>query len=376
MLVMVAVLMVVVMAMVAFTVDVAYMQLVRTEIRVANDAAAKAGALELAKTNGDANKARAAAVAMAARNKVAGVPMVLQNSDIEVGHSTRQNNGTWQFVVNQEPFTALRVKGNRTEQSTDGSVKLFFGNFSATPSFQPGNTSVASQLEQEICLSLDRSHSMCFDLSGIDWVYPPGTPMSPHPICYAPHPTHSRWGVLQGSVDLFVDTVKTAKVKPRVSLVTWSSDIGRNTAEYQLTGKTEVAVSLEQGLATEYDNIKNFVHGRSSKVMLGGTNMSAGIDKAIDVLTGPEVNPLAQKTMILMSDGQWNQGRDPIAAAQEAAAEKIVIHTISFLSNGNASTLAQIANITGGKFYSSNNKAELEAAFLDIALTLPIVLTE
>jgi hypothetical protein len=200
--------------------------------------------------------------------------------------------------------------------------------------------------------------------------------MSPHPICYAPHPTHSRWGVLQGSVDLFVDTVKTAKVKPRVSLVTWSSDIGRNTAEYQLTGKTEVAVSLEQGLATEYDNIKNFVHGRSSKVMLGGTNMSAGIDKAIDVLTGPEVNPLAQKTMILMSDGQWNQGRDPIAAAQEAAAEKIVIHTISFLSNGNASTLAQIANITGGKFYSSNNKAELEAAFLDIALTLPIVLTE
>jgi Ca-activated chloride channel homolog len=376
MLVMVAVLMVVVMAMVAFTVDVAYMQLVRTELRVANDAAAKAGALALAKSKGDANVARDAAIAAAARNRVAGVPMVLKAEDIEVGHSEKQQDGTWRFNVNQVPFTALRINGGRTSQSTDGAVKLFFGNFVATTEFQPANTSVASQLEQEVCLVVDRSHSMCFDMSGVDWSYPPGTKKFPHPICYPPHPTLSRWGALESSIKQFVQTIKTAKVAPRVSLVTWGSDIGTNTAEYQLTGRTEIAKCKEKDLTVDYDTIKSFINGRTNRVMLGGTNMSAGIDEGIEVLTSIHVSPLAQRTMILMSDGQWNQGRDPILAAHEAAAQNIVIHTISFLSNGNASTLQQIATITGGKFYASDNKEELEAAFVNIAVSLPIVLTE
>jgi len=54
----------------AMMVDFAYMQLTRTELRTATDAAAKAGAEALARTE-DANQAIAAAVQYAALNKVA-----------------------------------------------------------------------------------------------------------------------------------------------------------------------------------------------------------------------------------------------------------------------------------------------------------------
>ena len=56
----------------AFAVDVAYMQLARTELRTATDAAARAGAKTLSMSQNQTT-ARAAAVAAAAKNKVAGV---------------------------------------------------------------------------------------------------------------------------------------------------------------------------------------------------------------------------------------------------------------------------------------------------------------
>jgi Ca-activated chloride channel homolog len=374
-LVMTAVLMVVIMTMVAFSVDVAYMQLVRTELRIANDAAAKAGTLALSQSNGNANQAKAAAIQAAARNQVAGAPLLIRNSDIEVGRSVRQNNGTWQFQPNTTPYTALRVNGSRDTSSLSGPVNLFFGVFANTANFQPVGTATASELDQEVCLVVDRSHSMCFDLSGIDWVYPPGTPTSPHPIAYPPNAIGSRWAALRKSVDQFIDIIETAPMPPRVSLVTWSSEIGTNTTEFALTGQTEVEVFLDQDIDLDKKEVKGKTKKRSEKVMLGGTNMAAGIDSGRNVLTSSKVRPLAQKTMILMTDGQWNRGRDPIQAAYDAKNQGIVIHTIAFLTQS-TNTMRQIAEITGGRYYDSDNAAELEQAFLDLALTLPIVLTE
>ena len=46
--------------------------------------------------------------------------------------------------------------------------------------------------------------------------------------------------------------------------------------------------------------------------------MTAGIDAGVAVLTGTGSNALADKVMILMTDGEWNVGRDPILAAQDA----------------------------------------------------------
>src|SRR6185436_12607468 len=84
MLVLIAICLPLCIIMAAFAVDVAWMQLTRTELRTATDAAARAAAKELSLSQ-DENKARQRAKDVALRNKVAGDPLKLANADIEIG---------------------------------------------------------------------------------------------------------------------------------------------------------------------------------------------------------------------------------------------------------------------------------------------------
>src|SRR3954464_2658378 len=76
--------------MAAFAVDVAWMQLVRTELRTSTDAAARAGAKQLSLAQ-DTTSARNMAKTVAKRNLVAGNPLLLADSDIEFGVSAQAN---------------------------------------------------------------------------------------------------------------------------------------------------------------------------------------------------------------------------------------------------------------------------------------------
>jgi Mg-chelatase subunit ChlD len=100
------------------------------------------------------------------------------------------------------------------------------------------------------------------------------------------------------------------------------------------------------------------------------------MDLARTTLTGGSARPLARKIMIVMSDGMWNNGRNPTSAAADCAAAKITVHCISFLDAVNQDAMIAISAMTGGKFYSASNEAELIAAWENIARTLPIALTE
>ena len=71
---------------VAFSVDVSYMQLTRTKLRSATDAAARAAGEGLSRAQ-DMDYARQQAKDIAAANKVAGKPLLLDDSDIVFGHS-------------------------------------------------------------------------------------------------------------------------------------------------------------------------------------------------------------------------------------------------------------------------------------------------
>ncbi|MCA9134033.1 MAG: VWA domain-containing protein, partial [Planctomycetales bacterium] len=89
-----------------FSVDVAYMHMVRAELRTATDAAARAGSETLARTQ-DPAQARVAAAAIAEQNQVAGNGLSLAPGDIEVG-SLRPTAGRFDFVPDVSPFTAVR----------------------------------------------------------------------------------------------------------------------------------------------------------------------------------------------------------------------------------------------------------------------------
>jgi Flp pilus assembly protein TadG len=371
----VAVFLAVLLIMAAFSIDLAYIQLAQTQLKAATDAAAKAGtsALVQGKTDGQAVQA---AIDMANRNYVGGKTLKLTAADIVVGQSQLQSNGTWQFVAGAKPSQAMQINAKLAQGNGNGSLNLFIGPALGKGTVDLNNTSVASAFAVEICLVLDRSHSMCFDQTGTDWSYPPPALLN-WVLGIKTEPVGgSRWESLDAAMLTFTNILKTANAPPRVAVVTWASKIDEGSTEYALTGKKSKEVETDLKLSTDMTAVYNAIHARSSKVMLGGTNMSAGVDEGIKILTAKDVKPYATKIMILMTDGQWNDGRDPLDAASDADAANITIHCVCFLQNADQTTTKAIANMTGGKFYFASNAAALNAAFQDLAYSLPVVLTK
>lgn len=371
----VAVFLVVLVAMAAFAIDLGYMELVQTQLKAATDAAAKAGTARLVQGGSD-SQARAAAIDSAAKNYVAGKPLVLSNSDIVVGQSVLQPDGTWKFVAGAVPSQAIQITSQLSANNSNGAVPLFFAPLLGRKDFSPTNKSEASAFACEVCLVLDRSHSMCFDQTGTSWSYPP-------PIYYdwqkgiKSKPVNgSRWLALESAMNSFCNILSSARLPPRVAVVTWGSTIGTNTTEYSLTGKTAPAVYTDLELSTDMTAVYKAVRDRSQDVMLGGTDMSTGMDRGRSILTASNTRNYAKKIMILMTDGQWNSGRDPVLAAADCAAANITVHCICFLQNADQTTTQQVAATTGGKFYYASNAASLQSAFEDLAYSLPVVLTK
>lgn len=385
MLIMIAVMLTAFLVMAAFTVDVAYMQLVRTQLRSAVDAAAKSAGEVLAREQ-DPVAAVAAAQAIAQQNTVDGQPLQLAASDIILGRSEPNQNGTWSFQAGATPYTAVRVRSRLDNSSANGPVNLIFGKIVGDGEFSPQHTSVASHLHNDVVLALDRSHSMCFDMSGISWSYPSGNPypsvLGPGPmedwmrgLTSPPHPDDSRWAALVSAINVFLSEANAVSRPPDVALVTWGSEITLSHYEGNLTGRTFPEVSTDAPLASSYSGITSSIATRSADIMLGGTNIAAGIDTSRSMLntTG---RPLANKTIILLTDGQQTAGTDPLLSAQAAAADGIVIHTVTMITAGGQQAMADIAAATGGRHIHAENEAQLRDAFEELARSLPVALTD
>ncbi len=375
MLVLIAVMMSVFLVSLVFTVDVAYMQLVRTELRVTADASAKAGMEALTRTE-STSAGIAAAKNLVQLNNVAGQQIQISDSDVVFGRTEVNNDGTWNFLPNQQPYSAIQVTVGMTGDSGNPTVPLFFGRILGQSNFTPVQTAVAANLVQEIILCLDRSHSMCFDESGENWAYPPGTPDFPDGYITPPNPNGSRWAALDGAIQRFVSTVGLLQIQPDVGVVTWGSDITLSSYWAPYSGHHTPATIVDVPLGQNLGSINAAIADKYNDIMMGGTNMSAGIDKSVELLTDSSTNSLAQKTIILMSDGQWNTGRDPVEAAQDAADANIVIHTISFLAAADQYTMEQVASITGGRSYVAPDSETLENVFEELARMLPVVLID
>jgi Ca-activated chloride channel family protein len=388
-LVLIAAMLLVFLIAAAMSIDFAYMQLVRTELRTATDAAAKAGAEALARTQ-DANAAKAAAVAYANLNKVGGRTFQINANDVTLGRVTGQTDGTWTFTANTTPYNSVRVNSKIGNGGATAAYPTFFGASLGHADFTTSQQATAGQQEVEVCLCLDRSGSMMFDMSGDDWSYPPGNPYlfssSHYPIngiyrnyCSRPHPVLSRWAVLQDAVRTFLDEAGQFQYPPQTSVVTWSDSMSLPYYPFTTYDTVETDIGLPSPANFRWsDNrtsVENAMATRAANPLGGGTNLSAGLDRAVQVLTGTNGRILSNKIIILLTDGQWNAGRDPVLAAQDASTAGITIHTVSMLTSSQA-TLTQIATITGGRYYPTSDAAQLQQAFRDIAKSLPIVLTD
>jgi Flp pilus assembly protein TadG len=348
--------------MAAFAVNVAWMQLVRTELRTSTDAAARAGAKELSLAQNTPD-ARLAAKNAAKRNLVAGSPLLLADSEIEFGNSTQPSpTSRFVFTAGGKTPNAVRVTGERTKSSLSGPVNMMLAKVFSTKQFEPKETAISTQLDRDICLVVDRSGSMMWTLTGGSKL-PPGAP-----DCGPPDPTRSRWGALNIALEAFLQELEKTTQDEHVALVSYSSNTTECGFKYKIS-------QIDSDLVSDYTNIRNVMKDLSSRPVKGSTAISAGIDDGIKVLTGKKVRPFAVKTMIVMTDGIHNLGPEPILSAQTAAKKDIVIHTITFSDDADIKRMEAVAAATGGRHFHAPDAAALKQIFQEIASTLPVMLT-
>ena len=361
-LILVALMMVVLLITVVLSVDVALMQLTRTELRSATDAATRAGSEALSRTQ-ETSEAISAAKAIAARNTVSLDPLLLADTDIIFGNSTRNSSGNMTFVEGMEPMNTVRVTGRRTNGSPSGAAPLFFGHIVGRSSFEPIYVASAMNLDRDLCLVVDRSGSMKRDLIGGG--IPGGLGR-----CDPPHASLSRWGALNIAVQTFISSLESTEQEEQLGLVSYSSD-------HSECGINFNAADINQPLDFDYENTIDEMASISSIPINGFTNIEAGIVAGAEVLTDTSrARPLAQKTMVLLTDGIYNRGRHPRFAAEDAAAEGIIIHTITFSDAAEQTAMQEVAEAAGGQHFHAPDAAALQDIFREIALTLPIVMTQ
>jgi Ca-activated chloride channel homolog len=227
---------------------------------------------------------------------------------------------------------------------------------------------------------------MLYDMSGTEYAYPSGNPRLSSFTAWGPiwrnalsppHPTDSRWAALERVINDFFVEISDCNPAPYTSLVTWGSDYKAPLAPFaQFTSSTlDVALPPASNPIAQRDLIKAAIQGLGNKQMFGSTNLSAGLDRARLHLTSDQARSFTAKVIILFTDGLWNVGRDPLLAAQDARDAGIIVHTVSMLTPYQP-TLAQIAETTGGRNFTTFNEVQLRDAFREIAEGLQVVLVE
>ena len=143
-----AVLIIVMMAMLALSLDVGYMYAVNGHMRRAVDAGALAGAAAIVEGTAEAE---AAVVEYVQRNQVAGRVVPRSDMVIETGH---WDLNTRNFVAGSDPPSALRVQAVLRDQP------LYFGTLFNYFRFDVGGEAIARHQPRDIIVVLDYSGSM------------------------------------------------------------------------------------------------------------------------------------------------------------------------------------------------------------------------
>ncbi len=98
-----------------------------------------------------------------------------------------------------------------------------------------------------------------------------------------------------------------------------------------------------------------------------------------EIVNGTSARPFAAKTIVILTDGENNNGVAPVtAAATIVAADAVTIHTVTFATDNEEAKddMRGVAATGHGKHYHADTGAELVATFREIADNLPTILTE
>lgn len=354
-LIMALLMIVVCLAAAAFSIDVAYMQLVQTQLRSATDAASRAGAQALTEGK-SASEARKRAKETAKENFVAGQAFKLDDLDIVFGRAAKNAddpNGRYVFSPDSITVNAVQVVGKRTTGSASGPVPLFFGpKLFGTGPFQPSKTSIAMIADRDIVVIVDRSSSM----DGEDGGKMPDALVAK----YGGDPTYDHDGDHEMRR---IEALKVAVNEFRLVLEGLPAAEQLGLVAYDAAPGTECV--LDQDYA--------FFASKIYQMTLGsGTNIGAGIDEALDMLQDSKITRAsAVPVMIVMTDGLHNGERDPELAAQDAmlSLPHLTIHTLTFSDEADVTRMQSVAKIGKGIHVHAKDVSQLVNKFEEMART-------
>ena len=393
-------------------VNIASIQLARTELQIATDAAARAGGRAWSEHQ-DQTIARDFAFRAAALNKVNGRGLDLDvsenSSEIEFGRSRRTaSEGRFVFTPmlsgdNQSPATGVRVN------STLDDLLLF--RVGDEDSFRVTASSVASQIDRDISLVVDRSGSMAY-YQDEDDLYNTMTALyedSSNEISRDEYedaladyqavpefealrlnqrqysqkvidllsgdlkqyaitmntryrvdrtaPDFSRWAVLEEASDAFLDVLTQSDQTELVAISSFASD-------------ADLELSLTEDLQRVHDRILEL---RPT----GSTAIGRGMQEGIQALLSDQARDDAVPTIIVFSDGQNKKGIPPEVAAEQIVADhpRVVINTVTFAA-GDQTEMKEVARIGGGSHFHASSGPELVNVFKKLAASFRTIITE
>ncbi len=349
---MLALMLPVVLAIAAYAINVVYIELARTELQITIDVSTRAAGRVLAVTR-DTTQATAAAERLMLENPFANEQMNLRGSDLVFGVSTRYSETQrYSFRPGLNP-NAVQIQAN-------GKIKvpMLFPTMGVPIDFRPIKTSISTQSEMDIALVVDRSGSMAFSASEISGNYNP----SSAPLGWKfgdAVPPNARWLDAVNAVHAFLLVIEQSSQEEHVSLTTYNS-----------TAKTDVA------LVSNYLTIETAMDAYTKKFDSGATNIGDGILLGANALADKKTaRSWASRVMIVLTDGIHNTGTDPLYAAQLAAAQNILIYTVTFSDEADIVRMEQVAAAGSGKHYHASTGLQLVEAFEDIAHRLPTLIT-
>lgn len=354
----------VLLVMLGFAVDMAYMQLVQTEMRLASDNAARVAADNLSRYENE-SRAIEAGIEVAGEFTVAGKPLRLSTDDFTFGRAVADPTGTFLFNPAMTPFNAVQVNSVRNATNIDGAVPLFFSRLIGSQDYSPQIAATASFLNVDVCLVLDRSTSMKFTVDSAET----GMSVNDRRFCRAPSAS-SRWVALDKSVKLFNGVLRANSAEEQVSIVTFGSDL--DTVRVGLCGRRPSA-TLDMQLSTNLDAADGTINTLSNSVWNGNTEIAAGIQLGTQELIGPRSRRFADRVMIVLTDGFPTAG-DAIAAASEAAANRIVVYAITFGADGDQAHMKQVAAAGNGEHAHAATENELKEIFRRFAAKATILI--
>ena len=343
----------------AFVISLAFIELHRTELAIATDAAARAGGRQFAIT-GDKTLAKSTARDAASRNPVGGVPLSLTDGDFQFGKASRGNLASKYGFATGSTENALQVTGRRVAGGADGGIRVAFPNVFGVSEVNSQYSSISTQIEVDVALVIDRSGSMAY-AADEPAVYPPIPKNAESDWDFGDEcPPNSRWHDVVAAVSVFTQELANSPANEHVSLATYAS-----------SGTTDVS------LTDDYNSILEGMDEYTNEFESGGTNIRAGIIEGTNAVAewGPG-REWAAKVVIVMTDGIRTAGGDPVDAARDAADDGVMVFAVTFSDEADQNSMKNVADEGHGKHFHATTGADLIAVFREIAKSLPTLLTK